>query len=267
MHQTRSRSLLVLLPLCSLALWGALVLASLSSAPTLPTPARVLTYTTLLTSVASVQERSNPFAATLPCCQQPAPPPGPPFSLAQCPTGTQFASCQDALSVLSGWTSWVLLAIGAGGVLSILAVFYQVVGTSGGTRGPAAWQLIFQRVISACVVFFVAWRLTPIAMLVETTLAAHTGDSTSGRNPLPTGAIGELVGLLLGILIQVLLAWGMLRLTLRILEGIAAIGGQDARALGTTLRSVGFLVVLGVLILATPTFIGWLAGLLTSGSL
>jgi hypothetical protein len=170
------------------------------------------------------------------------------------------------LTALSGWYGWVLLAIGALGVLSLLLAFYQAIGATEATRGPTAWHLVFQRLISASVVFFVAWRLTPIATLVEAVLVAHTGDSDTGIAPLPTGALVALAGLLFALLMQGLLGWWLLRLALRTLEGIAAIGGHNPRSLGTTLRSVGGLAILGFGILVAPTVISWLAGLLTSGS-
>jgi hypothetical protein len=74
MQRTRSRSLLSLLPWCWLALWGALVLASLSGATLFPVQARGPVYTRLLVCTAPAAAVGGPRASTLPC---PVPPPLP----------------------------------------------------------------------------------------------------------------------------------------------------------------------------------------------
>lgn len=191
--------------------------------------------------------------------------------LGNCPGGGQDATCASLQDELRKAWAWIVILIGAAGLLWVLATCFQVTGLAGQARTHGAWRLVLERLVITCLVVFITWRLHDVAVLIEEALAAHVNDqstlSPSGAiidQTLPVPSFMTLWTILISIVGQAALLWIILRLTLEAVAGLAALEGYGRRGFGTVVRSLVELGGLGLLMFFTPTLVGTFFSFITS---
>jgi hypothetical protein len=124
-----------------------------------------------------------------------------------CVTG----SCTTLATMLQIWTRWLSWLIGGFGVIWVMAAFYRGSEPYLGFTSEGPWRRIFLRMFEAGFIFFIAWRIGDIAMIVEGILVSNQKDApTIGSNGVgapPHDAIAQLIGLIIGVMIQLFLIY------------------------------------------------------------
>lgn len=180
--------------------------------------------------------------------------------------GPQWDACSSFWYTISSWYPWFAAAAVAIGCVWIFAGAFQAAGKTG--EGDfSSWKLLLDRVKIAGLIFFVLWRLNDISNGIQNIWFAHTSDQdlSSPVAAPPVQIPTQLWGTLIIILIQVFLAWLVLRLLTTSLWGIASMAGDGGgRPLGPIMAEIIELLGLGALIIFLPSLMTWLLSLLTS---
>jgi hypothetical protein len=183
--------------------------------------------------------------------------------------------CPDLLAFMQAWTRWLSWILGGCGILWILAGFYR--GTephlSYGGSGDGPWRRILVRLFEAGLIFFISWRIGDIAALIETILLNHQSESATiqGNNTgmlgPPHQAIAQLIGLIIGVMVQIFLIYILPRIAFQCMSAIGMmISGRagmfflnpgSAQIQMAALSSVVQLVGLAIGIVAAPPILIW----------
>jgi hypothetical protein len=220
-------------------------------------------------------------AATPPPDNTPPPDPGKSSDPASALSGgnCSAAGCPDLLAFMQAWTRWLSWILGGFGILWVLVGFYR--GTEphlsyGATAGDGPWRRILVRLFEAGLVFFISWRIGDIAALVEDILLVHQSDSPTiqGNNAgilgPPHQAIAQLIGLIIGVMVQVFLIYILPRIAFQCMSAIGMmISGRagmfflnpgSAQIQMAALSSVAQLIGLAIGIVAAPPVLIWFFG-------
>jgi hypothetical protein len=183
-------------------------------------------------------------------------------------------SCQNLKTLINNWTHWLSWLLGGFGFIWILVAFYQGAEPHYGHTAEGPARRILLRVFEAGVVFYVAVRFGDIAVMVENVFSTHIAENTTtGPNGLvaapPHGAVAELLGLIVAVMVQVFLmylAWRIVYQFYATVEMIVSgrVGmmipseGGDQKIRVIALSSMLEVIALGVGIVYIQPILTWL---------
>ncbi len=182
-------------------------------------------------------------------------------------TGARTAPCARLATLFQSWATPLALLVAVIGTLSALAGLFHGNGLgSGREQGPeASWAPFLQRLKTALLISFLAWRVGGLLGLVESLWLQHTGEgvTTAEGLPLPPTSFVRAAYVVLFLdLVQLLLFWVVLRMLMTSLYGVAAFSGLSKHAFGEVLRAQVKWLVLLVLTLVLPPVLSTLYSLM-----
>ena len=189
---------------------------------------------------------------------------------------TNDPSCFGFELMVENWTRWLAWIIGALGILWVLLGFYPAVGHAGQTGdshlGSLAGRQILSRVMTAGIIFYIAWRVGDIARFVESHFSASISSGPTGTDPAGLNqTIAPLLAQIAGLLIQCFLlylapriVWNAVEVIYDLLWGDRWGSFKQENLRAQTYAAFFEFFALGVGIVWAPSFLTWLVNFLAS---